>query len=192
MILIIDCGSNKVPSIEYAVDLSCDYQTVGVFDLTEEQLNQAMGVIISGAPILVTEIDLSPYQTAFSWIKDYSKPVLGICFGHQILGLIHGAYAARQKDDRDWQTIELIEDSLLFDKFPFEFKMVEDHCENISVPSDFKLLAVSDACVNEAMEHESKTLFGVQFHPEVSGNMGTLLIENFVNICFNSAKNSPK
>ncbi len=37
--------------------------------------------------------------------------------------------------------------------------------------------------MNEAMYHKEKPLFGVQFHPEVSGNQGTLLIENFVNIC---------
>jgi GMP synthase (glutamine-hydrolysing) len=61
--------------------------------------------------------------------------------------------------------------------------MMEDHCESISLPKGFKLLAVSDACVNEAMCHASKPWMGVQFHPEVSGNQGTLLIENFVNLC---------
>jgi GMP synthase (glutamine-hydrolysing) len=41
------------------------------------------------------------------------------------------------------------------------------------------LLACSDACINEAMKHKEKPMYGVQFHPEVSGNFGHVLLENF-------------
>jgi GMP synthase (glutamine-hydrolysing) len=61
--------------------------------------------------------------------------------------------------------------------------MQEDHCEFVSVPQGFKLIASSDACFNEAMAHHEKNIFGVQFHPEVSGLQGSLLIENFYKIC---------
>lgn len=183
MILIINCGSQKTPYIEQAVDLQMDFKTVGLFDATAESAADVKGIIISGAPILITEVDTLPYLEQLSWILNANIPVLGICFGHQILGLLHDANAARQMEDRDWQTIEALEEHPLFDKLPMEFQMVEDHCESISVPRDFKLLAVSDVCVNEAMYHKTKPFFGVQFHPEVSGNQGTLIIENFVNIC---------
>lgn len=189
MILIIDCGSQKTPYIEQAVDLQMDFKTVGLSDATEKSAENAMGIIISGAPILITEVDPLPYLEQLSWILQVNIPVFGICFGHQIIGLLHDAHAARQKEDRDWQTIESLEEHPLFDKLPTEFEMMEDHCESISVPRDFKLLAVSDACVNEAMYHKTKPLFGVQFHPEVSGNQGTLIIENFVNIC--RSQNAP-
>jgi GMP synthase (glutamine-hydrolysing) len=59
---------------------------------------------------------------------------------------------------------------------------MEDHCESISVPPGFVLVASSDACVNEIMQHQTKPFFGVQFHPEVSGNHGSLLIENFAKV----------
>ena len=62
-------------------------------------------------------------------------------------------------------------------------QMQEDHCEFVSVPQGFKLIASSDACFNEAMAHHEKNIFGVQFHPEVSGLQGSLLIENFYKIC---------
>ena len=62
-------------------------------------------------------------------------------------------------------------------------QMQEDHCEFVSVPKGFKLIASSDACFNEAMTHKEKNIFGVQFHPEVSGLQGSLLIENFYKIC---------
>ena len=190
MILIIDCGSQKTPFIEEAVDLQMDYQTIGFWEVEKEHTIDKKGVIISGSPILITEIDYTKHLAQLAFLKELEIPVLGICFGHQMIGLLHGARPSRQKEDRDWQTIESLEDHPLFDKLPVEFEMMEDHCESISLPKDFKLLAVSDACVNEAMCHTSKPLFGVQFHPEVSGNQGTLFIENFVNICLQQGSNT--
>ena len=92
------------------------------------------------------------------------------------------------REDRDVQLIEVFEDSLLFDKLPTEFEMLEDHCETISIPQHFKLVASSDACVNEAMEHQSLPIFGVQFHPEVSGNYGRIIFDNFIKIALNHQK----
>jgi GMP synthase (glutamine-hydrolysing) len=183
MILIIDCGSSKTPFIEDMVDFSIDYQTVGMNELSPINLTDFDGIIISGAPILLTEVQIEPYIKLFEWIKSYEKPILGICFGHQIIGLTFGAFVSRQKEDRDWQTIEIIEENELFDKLPTEIKMMEDHCESVSIPTNFKLLACSDSCINEAMTHLNKPIFGVQFHPEVSGNYGQTLINNFVDIC---------
>lgn len=183
MMLIINCGSSKTPYIEQAVDAVCDYQTIGMHDLQQLDLLSFDGIIISGAPILITEIDPAPYLDLFSWISTHNKPILGICFGHQILGLHFGAFASRQREDRDWQLIEQMAESTLFNKLPHEFEMMEDHCESISIPPGFNLIASSDACVNEAMQHLSKPFFGVQFHPEVSGNLGAVLIENFVGLC---------
>jgi len=182
MLLIIDCGSSKVPYIEQMVDEYCDFKTVAFFDLTLEMADEANGLIFSGAPILITEMEIVKFTKHIEWIKEYKKPILGICFGHQLLGLIHGANGSRMKEDRDWQEIESYCESPLLDKFPIVFDMMEDHCESISTPPDFDLVASSDACVNEMMQHKSKPFFGVQFHPEVSGNLGSLLIENFVKL----------
>lgn len=183
MILIIDCGSQKTQFIEQLVDEFMDFETVSIHDLSEEYLQNKKGVVISGAPLLITEINLQPYLEKFVWLKNVKIPVLGICFGHQMIGLTFGSFGSRMKEDRDWQTIEIFESCSLFDKLPVEIQMMEDHCESISIPSDFKLVASSDACVNEAMQHHSRPIFGVQFHPEVSGNHGRILFENFIKIC---------
>ena len=59
--------------------------------------------------------------------------------------------------------------------------MMEDHCESISIPPDFDLLATSDACVNEIMRHQKKLVYGVQFHPEVYHSTdGKQILENFL------------
>lgn len=188
MITVIDCGSSKTPFIESCVDEFEDVQVVGMYDFDYSSFSSAHGFIISGAPILITEKDPASYLVLFSWLKETDKPVLGICFGHQILGLTYGALASRIREDRDWQTVEVLEDCPLFDKLPSEIELMEDHCEAISIPANFIHVAVSDACVNEAMMHQTKSLYGVQFHPEVSGNHGRVIIENFVHICQQQAR----
>ena len=87
------------------------------------------------------------------------------------------------KEDRDFQDIEIFEESALFARLPRIIQMQEDHCEFASVPENFKLLASSDTCFNEAMQHNELQIYGVQFHPEVSGLQGSLLFENFYTIC---------
>lgn len=183
MILIINCGSNKVPFIEQVVDEFMDYKTVSLADFTSNDLEQIKGVIISGAPILVTEVDLTYYHQKFNWIKEFNLPLLGICFGHQMIGISHNALASKMRPDRDWQLVEVFEECPLFERLPREIEMMEDHCEAISIPENFKLVASSDACINEAMMHMNKPIYGVQFHPEVSGNHGRVLFDNFVRIC---------
>lgn len=184
MIVIIDCGSQKTPLIESIVYEHTDTRVIPLFDLRPEQdFAGCLGVIISGAPILITECDTEPFLQQFSWLKSTVVPVLGICFGHQMIGLTFGAIANRQRDDRDWQTVEILADCPLFDKLPSEIELMEDHCEAISIPPGFIHTGVSDSCVNEAMMHATLPIYGVQFHPEVSGMHGAVILENFVHIC---------
>ncbi len=185
VIVIIDCGSSKTFRIDEMVYEFYDTRVVQLADFQLSDHDDAIGFIVSGAPILITEVDTSPYLKQLDWIKTSTRPVLGICFGHQLIGLLHDALSSRIKEDRDWQTIEILVDCPLFDRLPNEIQMMEDHCEAISIPENFVHVAVSDACVNEGMMHPEKPLYGVQFHPEVSGNHGAVLFENFVNICLN-------
>jgi GMP synthase (glutamine-hydrolysing) len=187
MIAILDCGSSKVPAIERAVDEFMDFITRPFLDFNPNEHDEIIGIIISGAPLLITEMDMSPYLEKSKWILSTDIPVLGICFGHQIIGLQHGAFGSMMREDRDWQEIEFLVKDSIFNRMPSVTDMMEDHCEAISIPPNFELIASSDACVNEAMKHTLKNLYGVQFHPEVSGNMGSVLIENFIRICEKTA-----
>jgi GMP synthase (glutamine-hydrolysing) len=183
MILIVDCGSSKIADIQLCVDEFMDYKTITLTEISEGSFDNIKGVILSGANLLITENNLDIHLIKVKMILNKGIPLLGISFGHQIIGLAHGAFASRMKEDRDWQVIESFEENPLWEKLPNEIEMIEDHCESISVPNGFKLLASSDTCVNEAMQHDSKLIFGVQFHPEVSGNYGRVIFENFIKLC---------
>lgn len=187
MILVLDAGSNKTRFIDEIIDDVCDVRTIPLLDVTEADFQNINGIVVSGAPLLVTEVDISRYLDIMDMMLKTELPVLGICFGHQLLGLHFGAEASRMREIRDMQTIEWFEECVLFRRLPNEVQMMEDHCEAISIPPGFKLIASSDSCVNEAMQHESKPLFGVQFHPEVSGNHGAILLENFAEFSLRGA-----
>jgi GMP synthase (glutamine-hydrolysing) len=183
VILIVDCGSNKINAIESVVDHNCDFHTLPFFSVSPTCLKDYKGIIISGAPILITEEDMAPFIEQAAWIKTAEIPILGICFGHQLIGLLFEAFADRIKECRTINEIESFVDCPILHRLPPVFEMQEDHCECISIPKTFELVANSDECINEVMQHLHKPIYGVQFHPEVSGNFGHILIENFINLC---------
>lgn len=184
-ILIIDCGSKKVSEIQNQLEaIHIKYKTVKWDNVDKENLDKYPGIIISGAPVLLTEVNPEPYLKALNFVLTYENPVLGICFGHQILGLLHGSEVKLCKEDRSWQDINIEQSSTLFNYIRKPYRMIEDHIEEVALPNDFKLLATSKKCKNEAMQHKIKPLFGVQFHPEVSERGGLQLLKNFCKTCF--------
>ncbi len=187
MILIIDCGSSKTKKILNVLDdLEISNEIIRMENMKEiikDKLSKITGIIISGAPVILTEIDETHYLKKFDFIKKLNIPVLGICFGHQILGLLFGSKIARGSEVRRKQSISFVLNDPLFNNIKNNSKFIEDRCECISLPKNFILLAKSETCNNEAMKHKHKNIYGIQFHPETSGEIGKVIIKNFGNLC---------
>jgi len=183
MILILDSGSFSAQQIADIVDNESDYRVVAHLDLKKEDLENVKGVIISNGSLLITGQNVEQFLTPIELLIEANIPVLGISLGHQLLGLHFGAEASIIKSNSGFEVVEAFEKSPLFARLPDEVEMMKNHRETISIPPGFKLVAASDACVNESMQHESKPYYGVQFLPEVSGTHGAILIENFVISC---------
>jgi GMP synthase (glutamine-hydrolysing) len=128
-------------------------------------------------------VNIDPYLEIFESLLDTKKPILGISFGHQLIGHHFGGITGRIRPINDMEEISVLADSAIFNRLPSEIKMLEDHCEVISIPEGFKLLATSDSCVNEAMEKNNSPIYGLQFHPESSGNHGAIILQNFITLC---------
>lgn len=183
MILILNAGSLDSHTIAEIVDNEMDARVLPMLNATSADFENIKGVIISSGSTSIVNNDLSNYEKIVEMVVIAKIPILGIGFGHQLLGLHFGAQASIMKPDAGWQIVEAFEESELFNRLPTEVEMMKNHYETISVPPGFKLVAASDACVNEAMQHEEKPYFGVQFQPEISGNHGAILIGNFVSFC---------
>lgn len=183
MICVVDCGSDKTENIVKILNgFQVENKVVAMKNLENVDPDQCSKIIISGAPILLTEVDIEKYLNKFNFIKSFKDPVLGICFGHQIIGLLFNAEVKRIEEVRDLESIEIIKKADLFSEMRNEESFQQDHCESITLPDSFELLARSGSCENEAMKHKDKDIYGVQFHPEVSWEVGRKLLINFVSI----------
>lgn len=182
MIHVIDFGSKKTPQIKKCVEQSETCIVYDAQDYSETLAALANGLILSGSPILLTEYDYSGLLSQFNFIKQLQIPVLGICFGHQLLGLLYGATIYRGTPIRTAELISQLSVNTLFSDFEKQFIMNEDHTEGITLPPDFVHTASSINYSVEGMQHFYKPQFGVQFHPEVSGILGQQLIDRFIYI----------
>jgi GMP synthase (glutamine-hydrolysing) len=179
MILIVDCGSKKTGKISENVGfLDVKSKVLSMNSLDSVDMENFSGIIIGGSPI-----DLRPHLPKFDFVKNLKVPVLGICGGHQAIGMLFGSKISKGRHIKQSEEIQIILKNQLFDGFKAKAFFEEDRAWEINLPKEFLLLAKSKTCGNEAMKHKTKPIYGVQFHPEVSGKNGEKLLENFCKIC---------
>lgn len=147
----------------------------------ETHIAQVQGIIISGSPIEWVDINPQDILEKFTWLRETDKPVLGVCFGHQIIGQIFGGIFSHGVLIDCEEHIDLEHDEL-FEGIDSTF-FQEHHVEAVSVPEDFVCIGRSCSCANEAMRHKEKPIWSVQFHPEISGAHGKKLLQNFCARC---------
>ncbi|RPI76769.1 MAG: hypothetical protein EHM45_11815 [Desulfobacteraceae bacterium] len=181
-IAVIDCGSKKLDAICSLVrELGCSVMKIPLTEANESDFKDFRGVIVSGGPFLFTNPGGTPdLVERFAFIARLTIPTLGICLGHQALGLVHGAQVFRGPEIRRPEKIDILRDHLLFQGIASETLFGEDHCEGITLPRGFTLLASSASYEVEAMTADDKPFFGVQFHPEISGAWGKKIFQNFI------------
>ncbi len=181
-VAIVDCGSNKVRDIARALkELGAGPYVILPDQLPAITSDLPAAIIISGNPALICDTGTS-FLSDFEVLRTVSLPILGICFGHQVIGVLYGAEVSIGKEDRDLRRMEVLQVEPLFTGLSGDDEFQEDHTEEITLPRDFIHVATSSHCFNEAMRHRELPVYGVQFHPESSGSAGKALIANFLSI----------
>ena len=141
------------------------------------------GIILSGGPLNVYEINKYSFDKK---IIENKIPVLGICFGHQILSKLNGG-KVKQSKHREFGLANIYKkkDSLLTKNFFTRKKMIKvwmSHADQVSkLPKNFRVIASSQNSKFAIVENKLKKFYGVQFHPEVTHTEnGKKLISNFI------------
>lgn len=138
------------------------------------------GIILGGGP------SINNIGNCEEIIQKAEVPILGICLGHQIIANVFGG-ETKSADIESYAQIEIqIKKSTeLFDELPEIIKVWASHKDEVvKLPENFIILANSDKCSIEAMKHENKPIYGIQFHPEVQHTPeGGEIFINFNKIC---------
>jgi len=143
------------------------------------------GFILSGGPASVYESDAPSLP---GYVLESNRPVLGICYGMQLLAHALGGRVA-PASEREYGPAELIvtgSSSPLFAGLHASTRVWMSHGDRIeALPSGFSIIATTDNSPVAAMGHRERRLYGVQFHPEVTHTpLGREILGNFVHrIC---------
>jgi len=181
MLLVIDNGSTTLPELEAALrKLKVNYNIIRYDQLI--QLDNYKGVILTGRSTASNEINRANIKV-IRQATHQRKPLLGICYGAEILALAYGGALKRLREKfQGYNTIYVKKINPLTENRR-KLEVFESHSFNISrLPPAFESLASSNQCENEIIAHCELDLYGLQFHPECSGDDGLRILANFVKL----------
>ena len=193
-ILIIDFGSQFTQLIARRIrELGVFSEIISHKKIKKKDINKNVkGLILSGGPLNVYQIKKNSFDEK---IIQLGIPILGICFGHQILSKLNGG-KVKQSKHREFglANIEKKKSSLLT-KNVFSgrnsIKVWMSHADQVSkLPNNFKVIASSQNSKFAMVENTLKKFYGVQFHPEVTHTEnGKKIISNFIFLICKIKKN---
>ncbi len=186
-ILILDYGSQFTQLIARRLrelHVYCEIHPYNV-DLNEVSTPKPGGVILSGGPKSVNDEDAPGLQRN---IFDWEVPVLGICYGLQLLAHAEIPGSVQKAEKREYGRANLIIDhseDLLADIEQNQVVWMShgDHIKEL--PPSYQIIGHTENAEVAAVRHKSKEIYGVQFHPEVAHTeIGKQLLKNFAySIC---------
>ncbi|MDA7637327.1 glutamine-hydrolyzing GMP synthase [Candidatus Pelagibacter sp.] len=184
-ILIIDFGSQFTQLIARRIrELGVFSEIISHKKIKLKDIDQTVkGIILSGGPLNVYQINKYSFDKK---IINLDVPILGICFGHQILSKLNGG-KVKQSKHREFGLANIFKknESLLIKNFFNKQKSKKvwmSHADQVSrLPKNFKVIASSTNSKFAIVENKLKRFYGIQFHPEVTHTEnGKKLISNFI------------
>ena len=144
--------------------------------------------ILTGSNFMLTKPDTRlVFQQEIDLVRKLDLPIMGICFGHQLIGTAYGSEVADLGQSiRDFKEIKIVDKHPVFEGLPTTFTVSESHRQALTkVPSQFQHLAESATSRVEAICHDTRPIYGFQFHPERADDKyphGRRIIQNVLKL----------
>ncbi|MFH0813929.1 MAG: glutamine-hydrolyzing GMP synthase [Pseudomonadota bacterium] len=183
-ILILDFGSQYTQLIARRVRELNVYCEIHPFNRLLDFIKQfnPKGIILSGGPASVYDEGAPPLDRA---LINLNVPILGICYGMQALTHYLGGKVTRaSRREYGRAVITIQKENLLFKGLDEKLEVWMSHGDRIEgLPPEFTTIADSKNSPHAAIQHVTKPIFGVQFHPEVVHTpRGKEILSNFVSL----------
>ena len=184
-IIVLDFGSQYSHLICRRIREFSVYAELVPFDISMEDLKEKnpKGIIFSGGPSSVYNSDAPIPQKE---IFDTDIPLLGICYGHQLIVDRYGGKVKRANKEYGSSVLLMDGESKLLDGIGDSIRAWMSHGDEAEeVPEGFEIIGHTENAHAAAIANMSKSVFGIQFHPEVvHTEKGTNILKNFVlNVC---------
>ena len=184
-ILILDFGSQYTQLIARRLREHHVYCEIVRYDVAVEeiQLQKPIGLVLSGGPDSVYEDDA---PRSAREIFDLGVPVLAICYGMQLAAeQLGGVLGAGEGREYGRASIEITRPGVLFADLPAEQTVWMSHGDHVlEPPAGFEICGSTSSVPIVAMEDETRRLFAIQFHPEVSHTEhGNEILANYLSAC---------
>ena len=180
MLLIVDNGSVFTASIsKILLKNKTDFNVINFGQITDLDLTKFDAFILSGRRRNEQKMNAINSEIINHVISE-KKPLLGICYGAEILALtLGGTIRKSQSIVKGIHTVNVKTSNPLCEQ---DLQVYQSHSYEIAkLGTKLENFATSDTCQHEIIKHKTLPIFGTQFHPEMS-NDGELLIESFVKI----------
>ncbi|MFN0111127.1 MAG: glutamine-hydrolyzing GMP synthase [Blastocatellia bacterium] len=184
-VVILDFGSQYTQLIARRVREVGVYCEIHPFNTPIDSIQRMKpkGIILSGGPSSVYEQD-APHCSPE--ILNLGVPVLGICYGLQLLShFLGGKVESSSRREYGAARVNLLGESQLLAGLPADFQAWMSHGDHVTAaPTGFQTIASTENALG-AVENQSSRIYGLQFHPEVAHTPnGKQVLENFVrSIC---------
>ncbi len=185
-VLVLDFGSQYTHLIARRIRELHVYSEIVPFNvgLREIKAVEPKGVVFSGGPdsVYVENAPL-PEQEVLEWLLENNVPILGICYGHQLLALLLGGVVKKGgKGEYGRTRLTVIKGNELFSETPREQVVWMSHRDYVETPPPgAEILASTENSPVAAFKLGDKPVYGVQFHPEVRHTKhGLTILKNFL------------
>ena len=184
-IIVLDFGSQYSHLICRRIRDFSVYAELVPYDISLDELKklEPKGIIFSGGPSSVYKSD-APMPT--KEIFEMKLPLLGICYGHQLIVNNYGGKIKRANKEYGSSLLTIDNDSDLLSGVGESIRAWMSHGDEAEqVPNEFEVIGHTEAAHAAAIANKSKSIYGIQFHPEVvHTEQGNEILKNFaLKIC---------